>query len=67
LLGVFEIMVNVKRLETIQIESTTKEEVQELIDNYLNIGYKLEQEIYLSDDEKDRFPYFAYVIKDEFG
>jgi hypothetical protein len=60
-------MVNVKRLETIEIEGTTKEEVQELIDNYLNIGYKLEQEIYLSDNENDKYPYFAYVMKDEFG
>lgn len=60
-------MVNIKRLETIEIEGTTKEEVQELIDNYLNIGYKLEQEISLSDDENDKYPYFAYVMKDEFG
>ena len=62
-----QIMVNIKRLETIEIEGTTKEEVQELIDNYLNIGYKLEQEISLSDDENDKYPYFAYVMKDEFG
>ena len=67
LLGVFKIMVNVKRLETIEIEGTTKEEVQELINNYLNIGYKLEQEISLSDDESDKYPYFGYVMKDEFG
>lgn len=59
-------MINVKRLETIEIEGTTKEEVQELIDNYLNIGYTLEQEIALSDDESDKYPYFAYVQKDEF-
>jgi hypothetical protein len=67
LLGVFKIMVNVKRLETIEIEGTTKEEVQELIDIYLNTGYKLEQEISLSEDENDKYPYFAYVMKDEFG
>ena len=67
LLGVVKIMVNTKRLETIEIEGTTKEEVQELIDNYLNIGYKLEQKISLSDDENDKYPYFAYVMKDEFG
>jgi transposase len=67
LLGGFKIMVNVKRLETIEIEGTTKEEVKELIDNYLKIGYKLEQEISLSDDENDKYPYFAYIIKDEFG
>lgn len=67
LLGVVKIMVNVKRLETIEIEGTTKEEVQELINNYLNTGYKLEQEISLSDDENDKYPYFAYVMKDEFG
>ena len=67
LLGVFKIMVNVKRLETIEIEGTTKEEVQELIDTYLNIGYTLEEEISLSDDESDKYPYFAYVMKDEFG
>ena len=60
-------MVNVKRLETIEIEGTTKEEVQELIDTYLNIGYTLEEEISLSDDESDKYPYFAYVMKDEFG
>ena len=60
-------MINVKRLEAIEIEGTTKEEVQELINNYLNIGYKLEQEISLSDNESDKFPYFAYVMKDEFG
>ena len=67
LLGIFKIMVNVKRLETIEIEGTTKEEVQELINNYLNIGYKLEQEISLSADESDKYPYFGYVMKDEFG
>ena len=60
-------MVNIKRLETIAIEGTTKEEVQELINNYLNIGYKLEQEISFSDVESDKYPYFAYVMKDEFG
>ena len=59
-------MVNIKRLETIEIEGTTEEEVQELIDTYLNIGYKLEQDISLSHDEKDKYPYFAYVMKDEF-
>ena len=60
-------MVNVKRLETIEIEGNTIEEVQELINNYLNIGYKLEQKISLSDDESDKYPYFGYVMKDEFG
>lgn len=59
-------MVNIKRLETIEIEGTTKEEVQVIINNYLNIGYKLEQEISLSDNKIDKFPYFAYVMKDEF-
>jgi hypothetical protein len=60
-------MVNVKRLESIEIEGTTKEEVQELINNYLKMDYTLEQKIYLSDDESDKYPYFAYVQKDEFG
>jgi hypothetical protein len=60
-------MVNIKRLESIEIEGTTKEEVQELINNYLKIGYTLEQKITLSDNLNDKYPYFAYVQKNEFG
>jgi hypothetical protein len=59
-------MVNIKRLESIQIEGSTKEEVQKRINNYLKKGYKLEQEIALSVNINDKYPYFAYVQKDEF-
>ena len=60
-------MIHIKRLETIEIEGTIEEEVQELIDYYLNKGYKLEEGIFFSDEEGDEYPYFAYVQKDEFS
>ena len=59
-------MINVKRLETIEIEATTKKEVETEINRYLQLGYKQDGEIYISDDEDDKYPFFGYVQKDEF-
>ena len=59
-------MINIKTLETIQIEGTTEKEVQKVIDTYLSAGYELEGEINFSGDEKDEYPYFAYVVLDGF-
>tara|TARA_R110002073_G_scaffold14554_1_gene59243 strand:- start:13023 stop:13205 length:183 start_codon:yes stop_codon:yes gene_type:complete len=59
-------MVNVKRLETIEIEATTKQEVETEINRYVELGYKQDGEISISDDKNDKYPFFGYVQKDEF-
>ena len=59
-------MVNVKRLETIEIEATTKQEVETEINRYVTLGYKQDGEISISDDKDDKYTFFGYVQKDEF-
>ncbi len=66
MLATFKIMVNVKRLETIEIEATTKQEVETEINRYVALGYKQEGEISINDDKDDKYPFFGYVQKDEF-
>jgi len=66
LLAIFKIMVNVKKLETIEIEASTKEEVEIEINRYVARGFKKQGEISISDDENDKYPFFGYVQKDEF-
>ena len=60
-------MVNLTRLETIEIEATTKQEVEIEVNRYVALGYKKEGEISISDDEYDDYPFFVYVQKDEFN
>ena len=60
-------MVIIKRLETIQIEGTTEKEVRDSANSFLNIGYSAEIDIMTSDDPTDPYPYFTYVMKDEFA
>jgi len=58
-------MIKIRKLETVKIESSTKKEIQDLIDIYIELGYKA-GEIYISDDHEDEYPYFCYVHIDEF-
>lgn len=58
-------MIKLKRLETVKIESSTEKEIQDLVDTYIELGYKA-GEIYISNDPKDKYPYFCYVHIDEF-
>ncbi len=58
-------MVRIKKLESIQIEGYTKEEVQESIDKYISQGYETDGEICFS-KLIPKFPYFAYIKKDDF-
>ena len=58
-------MLNVKRLETIEIQATTKQELITEINRYTELGYKQDGEIYI-DDKDDKYSFFTYVQKDEF-
>lgn len=59
-------MTSIKRIETIEISGNTKEEVKDLVDSYLKLGYKIEIDVSLSSKENDKYPYFAYVTIDQF-
>jgi hypothetical protein len=57
-------MINIKRIDTVLIEGTTLEEIQEESKKYISNGYKIVDENL--NDQNDHLPYFMYVELDEF-
>jgi len=59
-------MIKIKKIETVQIEGNTEEEVIKEVNLFLQKGYKKHYGILKSDDPNDEFPFFTFLEIDDF-